>query len=129
MMKIFTQEQIFMLFFVIGVTIGIIFDIFRVLRKSFKTPDIITLIEDLIFLTITTYLITIGILKLNSGEIRFFLFLAIMFGILIYSLTISNFCVIILYEFVKLCKSILKIPLNFLKETYCFTKHLIKKDF
>ena len=128
-MSTFTQEQIFIFFFVIGVIIGIIFDIFRVLRKAFKTSDTITLIEDIIFLIITGYLITLGILKLNSGEVRFYLFLAIMFGILIYSLTISNFCVIILYEFVELCKKILEIPLICLKGAVNFTKHLIKKDF
>ena len=48
----FSQEQVFIFFFIIGIIIGIIFDIFKVLRKSFKTPDIITFIEDLIFIVL-----------------------------------------------------------------------------
>ena len=70
----FSQEQIFIFFFIIGIIIGIIFDIFRVIRKSFKTPDTITFIEDLIFLILTSILIIFSIIKLNGGEVRFYLF-------------------------------------------------------
>ena len=101
-MHTFSQEQIFIFFFIIGIIIGIIFDIFRVIRKSFKHYDLVTLIEDIVFTIISGTLIIYSIIKLNGGEIRFYLFLGISFGILIYSLTISNLCVIILYEFVKI---------------------------
>ena len=36
-----------------GVIIGILFDFFRILRKSFKTPDFVTYIEDVIFWILT----------------------------------------------------------------------------
>ena len=125
----FSQEQIFIFFFIIGITIGIIFDIFRVIRKSFKTPDLITFIEDLIFLIITSFLIIFSIIKLNGGEIRFYLFLGIFVGILIYFLTISNLCVIILSGFVRICKKIFKIPYICIKRILKHSKCMIKKDF
>lgn len=105
-MNFFSQEEIFLLFFIIGIIIGLIFDFFKVLRKSFKTKDIITFIEDLLFLLVSGVLIIFGIIKLNGGEVRFYLFLGIFLGVLIYSLTISNLYVIILYEFVRICKKI-----------------------
>lgn len=105
-MNYFSQEEVFLLFFVIGIIIGLLFDFFKVLRKSFKTNDIVTFAEDLIFLVISGTLIIFGIIKLNGGEVRFYLFLGIFFGILIYSLTISNLYVIILYEIVKICKKL-----------------------
>lgn len=105
-MKVFSQEEVFLLFFIIGVIIGLVFDFFKVLRKVFKTKDLITFIEDLLFLFISGSLIVFGIIKLNGGEVRFYLFLGIFFGILIYSLTISKLYVIILYEFVRICKKI-----------------------
>lgn len=46
----YSQVQIFLLFFIIGIVISILFDFFKVLRKSFKTPDYITIIEDIIYL-------------------------------------------------------------------------------
>ena len=125
----FSQEQTFIFFFIIGITIGIIFDIFRVIRKSFKTSDIITLIQDILFLSISSVLIIVGIIKLNGGEIRFYLFLGIFLGVVIYSLTMGNLCVIILYEFVKICKKIIKIPYLCIKKMLKLLKHNRKKDF
>lgn len=106
-MYYFSQEEVFLLFFIIGIIIGLVFDFFKVLRKSFKTKDLITFIEDLLFLLISGSLIIFGVIKLNGGEVRFYLFLGIFFGILIYSLTISKLYVIILYEFVRICKKII----------------------
>ena len=124
----FSQEQIFIFFFIIGIIIGLIFDIFKVLRKSFKTPDIITFIEDLIFIIVSGILTICGIIKLNGGEVRFYLFLGIFFGIIIYILTISNLCVIILYIFLETCKKILKIPFCCLKNIFINVRTAIKKD-
>ena len=125
----FSQEQIFIFFFIIGIIIGFIFDIFRVIRKSFKTTDFITLIEDIIFLLISSILIIGGIIKINGGEVRFYLFLGIFLGGLIYSLTISNLYVIIFYEFVKICKKIFKIPFLCIIKFLQITKSIIKKGF
>lgn len=115
-MQIFSQEQVFVLFFIIGIIIGLIFDCFRVIRKSFKSPDYITFMQDILFSILVGCIIIYGIIKINNGEIRFFLFLAIFFGMLIYFLTISNLYVIILYEIVKFCKKIFKIPYLCLKK-------------
>ena len=125
----FSQEQVFILFFIIGTIIGIIFDFFRVIRKSFKIPDHITFIQDILFFIMAGIIIIYGIIILNSGEIRLFLFLAIFFGMLIYFLTISNLYVIILYEIVNLCKKIFKITFLCFKKVCKCANNLIKKDF
>ncbi len=124
-----SQEQIFILFFVIGIIIGIIFDFFRVIRKAFRVADYITFIQDIIFFILAGTIIISSIITINGGEIRFFLFLAIFFGMLIYFLTISNLYVIILYEIVNLCKKILKIPFFCFKKVFKCANTLIKKDF
>ena len=118
-MYTFSQEQIFIFFFIIGIIISIIFDFFRVLRKNFKTDDFITFIQDIIFIAISGLFVLYSIIKLNNGEIRFYLFIAIFFGIFIYSLTISKICVIILSVFVKVCKKIILFPF------FCY-KNIIK---
>lgn len=46
----FSQGQIFIVFFIIGVCIGMFFDFFRALRKTFDTSDFGTMIEDIIFM-------------------------------------------------------------------------------
>jgi len=52
-MYVFSQAEIFIIFLILGLFIGIFFDFFRAIRKIFKTSDLITLIEDIIFMAIT----------------------------------------------------------------------------
>ncbi|MBO5478942.1 MAG: spore cortex biosynthesis protein YabQ [Clostridia bacterium] len=47
------QAYTFLVFIINGIIIGFLFDCFRILRKSFKTSDIITYIEDILFWIIT----------------------------------------------------------------------------
>jgi spore cortex biosynthesis protein YabQ len=119
----FTQNQIFLFFLVIGLGIGIFYDFFRVLRKNIPTSDLVTQIEDIIFLFISIIIILYSIIKVSGGEVRFYIFLAIFLGILLYFLTISKPCVIILNVIVNICKKFLikifKIvikPLQFIKK-------------
>ena len=62
----YTQGQLFIFFFIIGMCIGIIYDIFRVIRKNFKTKDFVTQIEDVIFLIFCGALTLISIIELNK---------------------------------------------------------------
>lgn len=43
------QAYTFIIFIINGIIIGFLFDCFRIIRKSFKTSDIITYIEDILF--------------------------------------------------------------------------------
>lgn len=54
-MYCFSQAHIFMIFLIIGLLIGILFDIFRALRIAFKTSDLVTCIEDVIFMALTRF--------------------------------------------------------------------------
>ncbi|MBR3153009.1 MAG: spore cortex biosynthesis protein YabQ [Clostridia bacterium] len=54
-----SQYQIFIIFILLGIFLSFIFDLFRILRKSFKTPDIITYLEDIAFWLISRYNIVI----------------------------------------------------------------------
>lgn len=123
----YIQGQIFILFFLLGIVIGSIYDIFRVIRKNFKTSDFVTQIEDIIFLIISGILILCFILKFCIGEIRFYVFIAIFLGILLYFLTISKPYVIILNIIAKFCKKILSFFVNLIKIPYIFIKKYIKK--
>lgn len=123
----YTQGQIFILFFLLGIVIGSIYDIFRVIRKNFKTSDFVTQIEDIIFLIIAGILMLCFILKFCIGEIRFYVFIAIFLGILLYFLTISKPYVIILNIIAKFCKKVLSFFVNLIKIPYIFIKKYIKK--
>ena len=78
------QAYIFLIFILDGLLIGIIFDIFRIIRKTFKTSDTLTYIQDIIFWIISGILLLFSIFKFNNGEIRAYIFIGIAFGVFIY---------------------------------------------
>lgn len=118
------QLYIFLCFFLTGVIIGILFDIFRILRKSFKTWDIITYIQDFIFWILTGIILLYSIFTFNNGELRAFVFVGILLGITLYILLISKYFVKISVKIVSIIKEILYFPIN---KIYNFTKKYILK--
>lgn len=112
------QLYVFIAFILNGFLIGIIFDCFRILRKSFKTPDFVTYIEDVLFGIITGLLILYSIFKFNNGELRFYLFLGIFIGLLIYLFIFSKvfikICVFIISIIKKIINFIVIIPVKFI---------------
>ena len=107
-MEVYSQSKIFCIFFLLGIFINFIFDIFRGIRKSFKFSNFIVWIQDIIFLCISGFLFFRTLVVFSNGEIRFFMLIALSFGICIYSLTISKQCVIIVNVILKICKNIFK---------------------
>ncbi len=121
------QAYLFVMFIINGILIGFLFDIFRILRKSFKTKDIITYIEDVTFWILTGILTLYFIFKYNNGEIRLYIFFGIIFGTLIYILTLSkyiikfsvtiiNFIKSVLIKIIKIITYPIKLVINILKK-------------
>lgn len=71
------EYQVFACFYIIGIIIAFIFDIFKSLRKEIKHKDTVVLIEDFIYLMIVGAIIFLGIFKINYGILRFYIILAI----------------------------------------------------
>lgn len=121
-MSTFSQGQIFILFLILGLCIGTLFDFFRALRKTFKTSDFITHMEDIIFMLLVGILLVNSLIILNRGQVRFFIILAILFGMTFYFLTISKISFTIFQILMNFCKKILFFPF------FCKKNLLKKKD-
>lgn len=114
------QTSLFLIFTIDGVLIGIIFDIFRILRKTIKTSDFVTYIEDFLFWIITSIILFYSIFTYNNGELRFFMFLAVILGFVLYICTISSYLIKINLKIINVIKRI------FLKLFEIIYKPLIK---
>ncbi len=86
---------------------GLLFDFFRILRKSFKTRDIVTYIQDIIFWIFTGIIILYTIFVYNNGKIRLYMFLAISVGILLYMLLFSKYIIKINVSIIRTSKKII----------------------
>ena len=122
---IISQVYLFLIFIVNGILIGILFDFFRILRKSFKTKDIITYIEDLLFWILAGTSILYFIFVYNNGEIRLFMFLGIAIGLVLYMLIFSSLFIKINVSIITFLKNIfikiftiILIPFKFLKKMF-----------
>ncbi len=116
------MNQLFCLvaFTVTGISIGILFDVFRILRKSFKTADWLTTIQDILFWLLTGFIILFSIFKFNKGEIRSYIFVGIIFGIFIYILTLSKYVIKFSVIIIKIIKKIISYPINLVVKTFDF---------
>lgn len=121
------QIRIFSIFFVLGIIISILFEFFRVLRKNIKTGYLATSIEDTLYILISGFLFFKSILVFANGIIRFYIFFAFFLGIIIYILTIKNFCDIIFTVIIKTILIIFKYISLPIKLCFVLLKKAIKK--
>ena len=101
------QAYLFLIFILVGVIIGLLFDFFRILRKSFSTKDFVTYIEDIIFWILAGLILLYSICTFSNGEIRLFMVLGIGIGILIYIVTFSSFIIKVNVSIITFIKRIL----------------------
>lgn len=123
-MNYFLNEQLglFLIYIGGGILISLLFDVFRASRKSIKTADLVTYIEDIIFLIIVASFLIYLIFILSTGEIRAFIFIGLLFGSLLYYFTLSKFFMKICVCIFTFLKKILLIPFNIALK---FNKNLI----
>ena len=97
------------------------FDFFRVLRKRFKTTDIVTYMQDILFWILTGISMLYCIYTFNSGEIRLYEFIGILIGTTIYFLTISKYFIkinsMVLNILTKIFYVLLIVPLKTINKT------------
>lgn len=106
------QVYSLVIFVICGIAIGIFFDIFRILRKSFKTSDIVTYIEDIIFWIFSGLFFLFVLFKFNNGEIRSYVVIGLLIGILLYILTISKYFIKINVKIINLIKKVIIYPIK-----------------
>lgn len=103
------QVYVFLLIFSLGVVIGFFFDVCRagrfLLKKIDRKPcqDVF----DIVFLAIAAAVAVMGIVFLNWGELRLYVFLALLAGLLGYNWLASPFILDSLVATAVTCKQVL----------------------
>ncbi len=103
------QAYLFLIFILNGILIGTVFDVFRILRKSFNTPNFVTYIEDILFWIIAALIIMYSLFVFNNGKFRAYIFIGIFLGIAIYMLFFSKFIVNISVKIISFVKKIISV--------------------
>ncbi len=120
------QLHLFIIFLIDGLLIGILFDIFRVLRKSFKHKDVVIYMQDILFWVLTGFLLLYTTFIFNDGEFRLFMLLGTFFGVIIYLFTISKIFIKVNVKIISIIKKVFLCPYTFL--TINLKKINVKKE-
>jgi len=87
------QAETFLILLTTGWLLGFLFDFYRVLRGMHKPRGIATAVGDLLYWLIATVCTGGALLYSNGGEIRLYIFLALVAGALTYFKMFSRLCV------------------------------------
>lgn len=85
-MPVTVQSQVYIFLYSIlgGVLIAFIYDLFRIKRKAVKTAIVFIYLEDLIFWIIVAIIMFVVVYLSNEGEVRGFIFIGTLLGIILY---------------------------------------------
>lgn len=123
------QALLFGVFTINGIIIGILFDFFRIIRKSFKITDIGTYIQDILFWLISGFIFLYSMCVFCNGELRWFMVFGVLIGACIYIITISKYVISFSVGFINITKNIFLKILNIVffpfKILYRVTKNTI----
>ena len=93
----------------------------------FKTSDIITYIEDIFFWISSGLIILISIFLFNNGELRLYIFIGIVVGILIYMIFISKYFIRFNMFIINISKKTITRILQIISKPIKFIYNIIKK--
>lgn len=116
MPEVYSQLFCLGIFIITGILIGLLFDVFRILRKSFHTADWITYLQDILFWILAGSLMLFSIFTFNHGEIRSYVFIGILIGVVIYMLSLSKLFVKSSMTIIFFFKKLLSYPIHLLEK-------------
>lgn len=122
------QTWLFLWSCVLGIFLGVVFDVLRVIRIIKNHSSFAVFIEDVLFIVFSSLCIFIYIMEKARGEIKFFIFVGAFLGFILYIVCVGNFIVNIIKKIVLLIKSILnKIYIKALRPFLMFFVHIFQK--
>lgn len=123
------QAYLFLIFVLNGILIGLLFDFFRILRRSFSGKDWITYLEDVLFWILTGAILLYSIFAFNNGEIRLFMLIGVLLGGIFYLLTVSKYIIKISVIIIKAIKNVINKIFNILFLPFKYFYKLLRKLF
>lgn len=84
-----------------GLITGILFDLYRLIR-GFENPNkVLTIIQDLLFWTLTSIVVFIFLMYTNEGYINFYVYVCLIIGAYLYLKLFSSVFIRVQYRLLK----------------------------
>jgi spore cortex biosynthesis protein YabQ len=102
-----SQLYTFIITIATGILLGVLFDCYRVLRGTFRPRAVMTWVTDLLYWLIATVIVFLALVVSNWGELRFYVFLGIVSGVILYYRLLSLYAIRLFLAIVRLVKGII----------------------
>lgn len=89
-MNLTMQVETFLLTVVTGMFLGLLFDFYRIMRGVFKPRWLVTSVADLLYWLVATVIVFVALLFGNWGEVRLYVFIGLLTGVLLYYWLLSR---------------------------------------
>ncbi|WP_443663275.1 spore cortex biosynthesis protein YabQ [Clostridium sp.] len=110
--SIVDQVKLIIFSLLAGIITGVFFDIYRLIR-GFKNPNkILTIIQDLLFWTLTSIVVFIFLMYTNEGYINFYVYVGLIIGVYLYLKLISNMFIKLQYRLLKFNGKLFRVTRN-----------------
>lgn len=106
------QMNLFLVSCICGIPLGILFDIFRVIRIMFRHGKAAVMIEDILFFALYSVFVMCFTVTLARSEFRFYYCLGNLLGFVLYHFTIGNFIIGVLRRISEKIKPVLLKPIK-----------------
>lgn len=116
------QTKVFLYACVLGVTMGLFYELFRILRLAVPCGRITVFIQDIVFFVVCGFLSFFFMLIFNNGTVRGFIIIANVLGMIVYLLTFGKLINKSAGFIIKAVKSIL----NFIKRPFVWIERKVK---
>jgi len=93
-----------------GAALGLLYDMFRIIRIAFMPGKVILIYEDIIYMIISAISTFAFIFNINSGSLRLFIFIGVILGFIVYYFTLGT----LVFKSAKVIIDILKKILTFI---------------
>ncbi len=130
------QLSIFLSSLGVGFILGVLYDILRGLRLSVSKSKVLVVVFDLIYFLLLAFITFIFILAANKGEIRFYIILGEIIGLVFYyvsfgiaAIKITDKIIGLLRRFYSFSFKVLSAPFRLMKRLFLNLKEKIKKKF
>jgi spore cortex biosynthesis protein YabQ len=94
--------------FVSGLGLGVLFDLFRVLAGQLRIPKWTLPLTDLVYWIVATILVFRVLYLTNQGQVRLFVFIGLVIGILLYFTSFSPWIVKLILLIIKTIKALIR---------------------
>ena len=95
-----------------GIITGVFFDIYRLIRGLQNPNKFLTIIQDLLFWTLTSIVVFIFLMYTNKGYINFYVYVSLIIGVYLYLKLLSRAFIKVQYRSLKFNGKVFRVARN-----------------